>query len=157
MPPLLHLHPRKVAIERERAELRRHGHSEENIRVEEWAVATHSLSILLTASWLVVFLSNLVSLTLTLTLLILMGIELSTEIAMLLLTAMLPYYVGSTFTPILCIGKRLTLKDEDFRAVFQCQCGHSPVRSVAGLVLLLQECGRLLSVEASAAALSEDQ
>ena len=31
------------------------------------------------------------------------------------------------------------------------------MRSVAGLVLLLQECGRLLYVEASAAALSEDQ
>ena len=49
--------------------------------MEEWAVATHSLSILLTESRLVVFLYNLVSLTLTL--LILMGIELSTEIAML--------------------------------------------------------------------------
>ena len=114
IPPLLHLHPR------ERAELRRHCHSEENIRLEEWAVATHSLSILLTESRLVVFLYNLVSLTLTLTLLILMGIELSTEIAVLLLTAMLPYYVGSTFTPILYIGKRLNLKDEDFCAVFPC-------------------------------------
>ena len=96
--------------------------------MEEWAVATHSLSILLTASWLVVFLSNLVSLTLTLTLLILMGIELSTEIAMLLLTAMLPYYVGSTFTPILYIGKRLTLKDEDFRAVFPSWMSNSASR-----------------------------
>ena len=112
--------------------------------MEEWAVATHSLSILLTESRLVVFLSNLVSLTLTL--LILMGIELSTEVAMLLLTAMLPYYVGSTFTLFLYIGKRLTLKDEDFRAVpcFRVGCRYYPVRSVAGL---LQECGRLLSVE----------
>ena len=33
---------------------------------------------------------------------------------------MMPYYVGSTFTPILYIGKRLNLKDEDFYAVFPC-------------------------------------
>eukprot|EP01035_Chromulina_nebulosa_P036012 gene36012-48454_t len=63
-----------------------------------------------------VFLFNLVSLSLTI--MILEGIDISTGTLALLLTGMLPYYVGSTLIPILYIGKRLNLKDEDFRVVF---------------------------------------
>jgi hypothetical protein len=76
IPPLLFLDSRKVAIDRERAELRgrevggRVGLEEENgdgggVRVEEWVITVRSLSILLTESRLVVFLFNLVSLSLT--------------------------------------------------------------------------------------------
>ena len=74
------------------------------------------MSIVLTESRLIVFLYNLVSLSLTI--MILKEIEISTSIQVLLLTAMLPYYVGITLIPILFIGKRLHLTDEDFRIVF---------------------------------------
>jgi hypothetical protein len=79
-------------------------------------ITVRSLSILLTESRLIVFLFNLVSLSLTV--LVLQGYTISTDIVALLLVAMLPYYVGSTLIPILYIGKRLNLTDEDFRIVF---------------------------------------
>ena len=122
IPPLLQLDPRKVALSREKVESRGRGsvgqdHSEnDNIRVEEWVLITLSISIFLTESRLIVFLYNLVSLSLTI--MILKGIEISTDFLTLLLIAMLPYYVGSTLIPILYIGKRLNLTDEDFRIVF---------------------------------------
>jgi hypothetical protein len=121
IPPLLHLNPRKVAVNRERAELlgrRKVGMDqlEQAIHMEEWVIMTRSVSILLSESRLMVFLFNLVSLSLTI--MILEGIDISTGTLALLLTGMLPYYVGSTLIPILYIGKRLNLKDEDFRVVF---------------------------------------
>ena len=118
IPPLLHLDSRKAAIERERAELRGREveGSEEEVPVEEWVIKTRALSIFLTESRLIVFLYNLVSLSLTV--MILKGVVISIDIIALLLIAMLPYYVGSTLIPILYIGKRLNLKDEDFRVVF---------------------------------------
>ena len=118
IPPLLHLNARGVALDREIAEVqgKRSVDSEHEIRVEEWVIIMRLLSIFLTESRLVVFLLNLVSLSLTL--FILNGVELSTEILALLLLAALPYYVGSTLKPILYIGKRLNLTDEDFRKVF---------------------------------------
>eukprot|EP01036_Dinobryon_divergens_P061594 gene61594-biopygen10967 len=129
IPPLLFLDSRKVAIDRERAELRGRkvggrvgleekdgdGDGDGGVRVEEWVITVRSLSILLTESRLVVFLFNLVSLSLTV--LVLQGYTISTTILALLLIAMLPYYVGSTLIPILYIGKRLNLTDEDFRIV----------------------------------------
>ena len=132
IPPLLFLDSRKVAIDRERAELRGRevggrvglGLEEKDgdggVRVEEWVITVRSLSILLTESRLVVFLFNLVSLSLTV--LVLQGYTISTTILALLLIAMLPYYVGSTLIPILYIGKRLNLTDEDFRIVCMSWC-----------------------------------
>jgi hypothetical protein len=123
IPPLLHLHPREVAVKRERVELlgrRNPGLSQEQpeqpIHMEEWVIAMRAVSIMLTESRLVVFLFNLVSLSLTI--MILKGIDISTGTLAVLLTGMLPYYVGSTLIPILYVGKRLNLTDEDFRVVF---------------------------------------
>ena len=122
IPPLLYLNiPREVAVERERMELvGRHGHHQEHtdhhMHMEEWVITTRAVSIMLTESRLVVFLLNLVALSLTV--MILEGIDISTGILALLLAAMLPYYVGSTLIPILYVGKRLNLTDEDFRVVF---------------------------------------
>ena len=87
----------------------------ESVRVEEWVLLLRSLSILLTESRLMVFLLHLVSLSLTIVLL--KGIELSTSTLALLLLGMLPYYVGSTLIPIMYIGKRLNLTDEEFADV----------------------------------------
>jgi hypothetical protein len=42
---------------------------------------------------------------------------------------MLPYYVGFALTPILYVGKRLNLKDEDFQVAF---LGWLPSRSHYG-------------------------
>jgi hypothetical protein len=115
IPPLLYLNPREVALERELNELLgrhdRHPSALESVRVEEWVLLLRSLSILLTESRLMVFLLNLVSLSLTIVLL--KGIELSTGTLALLLLGMLPYYVGSTLIPIMYIGKRLNLTDEE--------------------------------------------
>ncbi len=112
--------------------------------MEEWAVATHSLSILLTESRLVVFLFNLVSLTLTL--LILMGIELFTDCHVAVLCRVdLHTDLVHRQTPDL-EGRRLPRCVSMSMWTLPCEI----------CLLLLQECGRLLSVEASAAALSED-
>ena len=129
IPPLLHLNPREVALKREKIELlgRRNANqnqSYQTIPVEEWVIKTRSVSILLTESRSIVFLFSLVSLSLTI--MILEGIDISTGILALLLIGMLPYYIGTTLIPILYIGKRLILKDEDFRNVFM---GWSPIIS----------------------------
>eukprot|EP01035_Chromulina_nebulosa_P021606 gene21606-27966_t len=120
IPPLLYFDSRNVAIDRERAELRGRevGEAELNndIPVEEWVIKIRSLSIFLTESRLILFLYKLVSLFLTI--MILKGYTISTGTLTLVLIAMLPYYVGSTLIPILYIGKRLNLMDEDFRVVF---------------------------------------
>ena len=128
IPPLLHLNPRVVALAREKKEVlgtrqssqgqeQEQDQSEEgSFQIQEWVITTRSISIFLTESRLIVFLYNLVSLSLTI--FVLKDVEISTEIVALLLVAMLPYYVGSTLIPILYIGKRLNLTDEDFRIVF---------------------------------------
>jgi hypothetical protein len=117
IPPLLHLRPREVAVDRERMELlgRRNATREElsHIYAEEWVVMTRSISILLTESRLIVFLFNLVSLALTV--MILKDIAISNGTLALMLLGMLPYYVGFALTPILYVGKRLNLRDSDFR------------------------------------------
>ena len=119
IPPLLYLNSREVALERELNELLgrsdRDPSAVESVRVEEWVLLLRSLSILLTESRLMVFLLNLVSLSLTIVLL--KGIELYTSTLALLLLGMLPYYVGSTLIPIMYIGKRLNLTDEEFADV----------------------------------------
>ena len=119
IPPLLYLNPREVALEREMDELlgrnERDPSAAASVRVEEWVLALRSLSILLTESRLMVFLLNLVSLSLTIVLL--KGIDLSTGTLALLLFGMLPYYVGSTLIPIMYIGKRLNLTDQEFTDV----------------------------------------
>ena len=74
------------------------------------------LSIFLTESRAIVFLYNLVALFLTI--MVFMGLVISSEMLALLLLAVLPYYIGSTLISILYIGKRLNLTDEDFRIVF---------------------------------------
>ena len=104
-------------------------------------LATRSLAIFLTESRLIVFLYNLVALSLTL--MLLKGVDISNgTILLLLVLAMLPYYVGSTLLPILYIGKRLDLKDEDFRCVFLGWV--LVVREVAGyIVAQIRECLRL--------------
>ena len=121
IPPLLHLNPREVSLKRERMELlgRRNQadpQQQQQVSVEEWVLVTRSLAIFLTESRLIVFLYNLVALSLTL--MILKGIVISNRTIALLLIGMLPYYVGLTLLPILYIGKRLDLRDEDFRQVF---------------------------------------
>ena len=122
IPPLLYFNSRKVAIDREKAELRGREvegsglRLDDGIPVEEWVIKTRALSIFLTESRLIVFLYNLVPLSLTI--MVLKGFTISTDTLALLLMAMLPYYVGSTLIPILYIGKRLNLTDEDFRVVF---------------------------------------
>jgi hypothetical protein len=143
IPPLLYLNPRAVALDRERKELRGEEITtiaDEDIRVEGWAVGLRSLSILLTESRLIIFLFNVVPLTLTI--LILKGLSISALILVVLLSATLPYYVGSTLTLLLYIGKRLGLTDEDFYIVFGswmprpfefCQCRRSQrVHSIIG-------------------------
>ena len=128
LPPLLHLRPREVAVDRERMELlgRRSVTREESahVHVEEWVVVTRSLSILLTESRCIVFLFNLVSLALTV--MILEDMDISARTLALLLLGMLPYYVGFALTPILYVGKRLNLKDQDFQVAF---LGWLPSRS----------------------------
>ena len=74
-----------------------------------------SISIVLTESRLIVFFANLVSLSLAVTLL--KGITLTTTYISFILVAMLPYFVGCALIPIVYIGKRLNLTDEDFRVV----------------------------------------
>jgi hypothetical protein len=155
IPPLLYLNSRAVALEREKKELgcdENSSASDEDIRFQGWAVSVRSLSILLTESRLIVFLYNMVPLSLTI--LVLKGVRLSSLILTVLLTASLPYYVGSTLALLLYIGKRLNLTDEDFQIVFGhsrrsvwfqniefvCETAMSPLRALA--LLLLCWCGR---------------
>ena len=49
---------------------------------------------------------------------ILEGFDISAGTLALLLIGMLPYYVGFTLIPIVYVGKRLNLKDDDFQAMF---------------------------------------
>ena len=91
--------------------------ADEHIYVEEWVILTRSIAIFLTESRLIVFLYNLVSLSLTL--MILKGVTISTSITALLMIGMLPYYVGFTLLPILYVGKKkLNIRGDDFRRVF---------------------------------------
>ena len=55
---------------------------------------------------------------LSLTLLVLKGVSISLMILAVLLSATLPYYVGSALTMLLYVGKRLNLTDEDLYIVF---------------------------------------
>jgi hypothetical protein len=118
LPPLIHWNPRKVAMKREKIELlgRRdvEGHSE-TVYMQEWVLALRSRSIALTESRLLVFFANSVSLFLAVALL--KDITLTTTNLSLCLVAMLPYFVGSVLIPIIYIGKRLNLTDDDFDAV----------------------------------------
>ena len=120
IPPLLYMNPREVAFDREMKELRGRNENDpanaEPVRVEEWVLLLRSLSIFLTESRLIVFLFNLVSLSLTI--ILLKDINISTNTLALLLFGMLPYYVGSTLIPIMYIGKRLNLTDQEFADVF---------------------------------------
>lgn len=120
IPPLIHFNPRNVALRREKIELlgRRNVENQmetTTIQVEEWVITMRSISIVLTESRLIVFFANLVSLSLAVTLL--KGITLTTTYISFILVAMLPYFVGSALIPIVYIGKRLNLTDEDFRIV----------------------------------------
>ena len=119
IPPLIHTNPREVAVKREKIELLgRHDAqaSDDLVGLEEWVITVRSLGIFFTESRLLVFFYNLVSLSLTI--ILLKGIEASTTTLALLLTGMLPYFVGSSFIAILYVGKRLKLTDKDFRVVF---------------------------------------
>ncbi len=120
IPPLLNLNSRAVALDREKAEHRRgRGDrilADEDLRIDEWVIILRLLSIFLTESRAIVFLYNLVALFLTI--MVFMGLVISSEMLALLLLAVLPYYIGSTLILILYIGKRLNLTDEDFRIVF---------------------------------------
>ena len=153
IPPLLHLNPRKVALKREKAKQRRRRrekqgnideqeHPGENFRVEEWVIILRSLSILLKESRLIVFMYNLVALSLTV--FTLKGIEISTNTIGLLLLAMLPYYVGSTLIPILYIGKRLNLTDEDFRVLSWLCIPYQFCRSAAAVGMQVSGLGHLI-------------
>ena len=110
-----------MALRRERIELlgRRNVENQiettTTIQVEEWVITMRSISIVLTESRLIVFFANLVSLSLAVTLL--KGITLTTTYISFILVAMLPYFVGCALIPIVYIGKRLNLTDEDFRVV----------------------------------------
>ena len=119
IPPFIYFSPRETALWREKQEIlgTHHGHHMDvSIRVEEWVIRMRSLSILLTESRLIVFFAKLVSLSITM--LILEGVELSTQTFALLLLCLLPYFIGSTLIPIIYIGKRLNLTDTDFDVVF---------------------------------------
>ena len=109
IPPLIYWNCRKVAVEREEKENGLEGQS------EEWAINLRSLSIFLTESRLLVFFSNVVPLYLTIVLL--EGVDISTGFQFLLVLALVPYFVGSTLMPIVYIGKRLNLRDADFRVL----------------------------------------
>ena len=118
IPPLIHFSPREVALKRETIELlgRRDvdGYSGA-VHMQEWVIALRSVSIVLTESRLIVFFANLVSLSLAV--MLLKDITLTAAYLSLCLLAMLPYFVGSALIPIIYIGKRLNLTDDDFRAV----------------------------------------
>ncbi len=120
IPPLLHFNSRAVALDREKAEQRRgRGDrilADEDFRVDEWVIILRSLSIFLLESRAIVFLYNLVALFLTI--MVFMGLDISSKVLALLLLAVLPYYIGCTLISILYSGKRLNLTDEDFRVVF---------------------------------------
>ena len=122
VPPLMHFNPREVAIRRERIELlgRRHHHVDSvdntGVRVEEWVLLLRSLSIFLTESRLLVFFYNFVSLFLTI--IILKDINISLDHLTLLVSGLVPYFVGSVLIAIVYIGKRLNLTDNDFKVVF---------------------------------------
>jgi hypothetical protein len=118
IPPLIHTNPREVAVKREKLELLgRHETqtSDDLVHLEEWVITMRSLGIFFTESRLLVFLYNLVSLSLTI--ILLKGIEASTTTLALLHIGTLPYFVGSFLIAILYVGKRLKLTDEDFRVV----------------------------------------
>ena len=118
LPPLIHWSPRKVAMKREKIELlgRRdvEGHLE-TVHMQEWVLALRSLSIFFTESRLLVFFANSVSLFLAVVLL--KDIAMTTTNLSLCMVAMLPYFVGSVLIPIIYIGKRLNITDDDFQAV----------------------------------------
>ena len=118
LPPLIHWSPRKVAMKREKIELlgRRdvEGHLE-TVHMQEWVLELRSLSIFLTESRLLVFFANSVSLFLAVVLL--KDIAMTTTNLSLCMVAMLPYFVGSVLIPIIYIGKRLNITDDDFQAV----------------------------------------
>ena len=118
IPPLIYWSPREVALKRETIELlgRRDVQGLSGaVHMQEWVLAMRSASIVLTESRLVVFFANLVSLSLAVFLL--QGVTLSATYLALCLLAMFPYFVGSALLPIIYIGKRLNLTDDDFRAV----------------------------------------
>ena len=119
IPPLIHFNPREVAMKREIIELvgrTNAEHYDGSIHMEEWVIRMRSLSILLTESRLLVFFANLVSLSMSM--ILLQGIEIPNIYLALLLIAILPYYLGSILIPIMYIGKRLNLTDNDFQTVF---------------------------------------
>ena len=122
IPPFIYFNSREVALRREKLELlgahHAHHHLDDSIRVEEWAIGMRSLSIFLTESRLIVFFAKLVSLSMTM--IILQGVELSTETLALLLLFMLPYFIGSALVPLIYVGKRINLTDVDFEVVFGC-------------------------------------
>ena len=116
IPPLIHLNPREVALKRERTEqlgLHHDEHKDKQIEVEEWVINVWALSIFLTESRLMVFFANLVSLIMAI--IILKNVSVSSFYLILLLLCILPYFVGSALLPIMYLGKRLKLRDEDFR------------------------------------------
>ena len=118
IPPLIHFNARQVALKRERAEQLGLHHSEladQSIVVEEWAINMWSAGIFLTESRLLVFFANLVSLILSI--IILEGYELSSGYVAMLLFCILPFLVGSSLIPIMYLGKRLHLSDDDFVSV----------------------------------------
>ena len=109
IPPLLHLNPRKAAMERELTEQE----TQSLLHIDEWVINIRAISIFLTESRLLVFIYNSISLIIALCLLV--GIDISfTTLAMLLL-ALFPYLFGTSLIPIMYIGKRLKLTDSDFK------------------------------------------
>ncbi len=119
IPPLIHLNPREVAIKRERIELlglHKSKLSTELVHFEEWVIRMRSISIFFTESRLLVFFSSLVSLSLTI--ILLKGIEVSKGTLALLLMGMVPYFIGSALIAMIYVGKRLKLTDNDFKVVF---------------------------------------
>ena len=119
IPPLLYLRAREVAIDREKVELLGRNYAQQeydSVQLDEWAIGMRAISIFLTESRLIFFLFNLVSASLTIVLL--KGITLSTNLLALILFGMIPYSIGSSLISIIYIGKRLQLTDHDFRVVF---------------------------------------
>ena len=115
IPPLLHLNPRESAIKKERTEqlgLYREEDSDRQTHVEEWVINIWAASIFLTESRLIVFLANLVSLVMAI--IMLKDVSISSFYLALLMLCIVPYFIGVTLIPVMYVGKRLNLTDEDF-------------------------------------------
>jgi hypothetical protein len=120
IPPFLHQYStaRAAAVKRKNLELfslGHHVHSGESIAIEEWIIRMRALSIILTESRLIVFVSN--ALALFITLFLLKNIPISEMYLAILFLVLLPNVLGAALTSIVYFGKRLNIRDGDFVAV----------------------------------------